>query len=113
MTLTDARSHPWLAQQARIHGLPPRDRRTASPVPAGPPVVDASMRSIAPDDMAVEDEDAHMDDVDASPRSGVSTPPNIPGSYPLGQNGDPDGVVREASRLLRRSDVVAASQETA
>ncbi|OCH87633.1 Pkinase-domain-containing protein [Obba rivulosa] len=128
MTLKAARDHPWLQmqrQQAQQAGT--YRARTASPEPqsANPVPVDASMRSVIPDDASMQHDEPDEVPMDAEPTSQdsapsqkpgpsqdapsqESTPRIIPGAFPSSQA---DGINRAGSRLQRRAEVTAASQE--
>lgn len=117
MTLTDARLHPWLAQEHLLHGsgaLPspagspePVPRRTLSPELHHQ--VDASMRSVASDRMALDHD--HGEPMDAEPiETGRMTPEFIPADedlVPSQRNGT--GLARQPSRLRRRVDVILSA----
>ena len=107
MTLADARDHPWLIRQAMLHQSAEIRRRTASPDPVT--VVDASMRSIASDGMALDPQEA----MEAEPENG-GTPLLGSQELPDSQEGGSMSralVVRQPSRLQRRSNVISRAHE--
>ncbi|KAI0930029.1 hypothetical protein AcV5_006838 [Taiwanofungus camphoratus] len=107
MTLSAARRHPWLEEQAaenNLNGNPAPRVRTASPEPE----VDTAMVSLRSDGMSLDaHDDAQMgDDVAFVP---ASQPVAIPGAFP---NSQQNALQLRGSRALqRRSDVIAASQQ--
>ncbi|EMD33747.1 hypothetical protein CERSUDRAFT_125997 [Gelatoporia subvermispora B] len=125
LTLNAARDHPWLCmqkQQAILAGT--YRERTASPEPRPIPV-DASMYSVLEDETSEPIDEEPMDaeptysqgsapSQQSGPSQGAthsehSTPRAIPGAFPTSQS---DGDNRTSSRLQRRANVTAASQET-
>ncbi|KAI0762162.1 Pkinase-domain-containing protein [Trametes elegans] len=110
MKLADARHHPWLAEQAALHPNVEYRRRTASPEPDSANAVDASMRSVASDGMAL---DLQSEPVEAAPAEGSSTPPMGSQELPDSQNGTTSRsqLTRQGSRLQRRSDVISMANE--
>ncbi|KAI0630061.1 kinase-like domain-containing protein [Trametes polyzona] len=118
MTLADARHHPWLLEQSRQHqDTEYRRPRTASPDPA--PLVEASMRSVASDGMALDPQTAVVlangnganngDDAN----NGRSTPPIGSQELEESQRGTASRslVARQPSRLQRRADVISHANE--
>ncbi|RPD54428.1 kinase-like protein [Lentinus tigrinus ALCF2SS1-7] len=131
MTLADARLHPWLAEQhaqavpapapapAALPappvpaGLPAPPRRTASPEPQQ--AIDASMRSIAFDGMALDDRGEPMDAEPAEPESGRQTPEYVPEdedsqSQPQANGVHTSVISRQQSRLRRRVDIIRSAE---
>ncbi|KAI8972182.1 Pkinase-domain-containing protein [Trametes punicea] len=106
MTLAAARAHPWLLPQALLrhnHDLRPR---TASPDPAN--AIDASMRSVASEVMALDTQGEAMD---ADPQA-TGTPllgsQDLPDSQ---QTGSRAILSRQPSRLQRRANVISHANE--
>ncbi|KAI9067527.1 Pkinase-domain-containing protein [Trametes sanguinea] len=109
MTLTAAREHPWLHEQAMLRGGVQNHRRTASPDPAHTAEIDASMRSVASESMALDPPAAEM-----VPEPHVGGTPLIASQgLPDSQNSDMNGalVTRQASRLQRRANVISQANE--
>ncbi|TBU44526.1 Pkinase-domain-containing protein [Dichomitus squalens] len=114
MSLTDARDHPWLADQRAAHAAsaPPPSAPVSAPAsqaiaaPRRQGLVDASMRSIISNSMSLDD-DAVMD-------TGRMTPPYVPG---LGNDEvAPDQILANAierlpSRLVRRSNYIQRARD--
>ncbi|KAH9892439.1 kinase-like domain-containing protein [Cubamyces lactineus] len=110
MTLAAARDHPWLIRQAMLHQSAEIRRRTASPDPVT--VVDASMRSIASDGMAL-DPQGEGEAMEAEPDNG-GTPLLGSQELPDSQEGGSMSralVARQPSRLQRRSNVISQANE--
>ncbi|KAI0369628.1 Pkinase-domain-containing protein [Pilatotrama ljubarskyi] len=107
MSLSGARHHPWLSTQAGLYQRPEYHRRTASPVPEN--AVDASMRSIASDGMALD----HPAEVMDSQPIDQGTPPLGSQELPNSQDGTASrGLLsRQPSRLQRRANVISHAQE--
>ncbi|KAI0699880.1 kinase-like domain-containing protein [Cerioporus squamosus] len=123
MSLADARLHPWLAEQHAAAvpapaalpappgpaALPAPPRRTASPEPEH--AIDASMRSIASDGMAL---DEPMDAEPAEPETGRRTPEYVPEDEDS-QQSQPRAngalaISRQQSRLRRRVDIIRSAE---
>ncbi|OSD06682.1 Pkinase-domain-containing protein [Trametes coccinea BRFM310] len=109
MTLTAAREHPWLHEQAVLRGGVQNHRRTASPDPAPTAEIDASMRSVASEGMALD-----------PPANEMVLEPHVGGTPLIASQGLPDGpesdmkgalVTRHASRLQRRANVISQANE--
>ncbi|KAH9859143.1 Pkinase-domain-containing protein [Lenzites betulinus] len=115
MSLADARHHPWLLKQSELHQDTEYRPRTASPEPA--PIVDASMRSIASDGMALDSQEGAM--VLAAPNAVViadrrlSTPPIESQELDDSQRSTVSRsmLVRQPSRLQRRANVISYANE--
>ena len=124
MTLANARLHRWLAERhavsapnARLPAAPGAlaapPRRTASPEPQH--VVDASMRSIVSDGMALDD---HGEPMDAEPEEledGRRTPEYVPEdedsqSQIQAHGGPTSAITRQQSRLRRRVDIIRSAE---
>ncbi|KAI0646002.1 Pkinase-domain-containing protein [Trametes meyenii] len=107
MSLTDARRHPWLHTQAALHPQIEYPRRTASPPAID--VMDASMRSIASDGMALDHPQGAIMNADPS-----NTPPlgsqELPDSQSNG-TASRGTLSRQASRLQRRANVISQANE--
>ncbi|EIW63647.1 Pkinase-domain-containing protein [Trametes versicolor FP-101664 SS1] len=113
MTLSDARHHPWLIRESELHRDTEYRRRTASPEPRL--AIDASMRSIASDGMALDPQEGAL--MLAAPNGHDSSTPPL-GSQDL-QRGSQDSngtasrsmLTRQPSRLQRRADVISHANE--
>ncbi|KAI0355786.1 Pkinase-domain-containing protein [Trametes cingulata] len=107
MTLSDARHHPWLGTQASLYQRPEYRRRTASPIPEN--AIDASMRSIASDGMALD----HPAEVMEAEPADQGTPPLGSQELPDSQNGTASrgALSRQPSRLQRRANVISHANE--
>lgn len=126
MSLADARLHPWLAEQHAAAppapapaalpahpapaNLPAHPRRTASLEPDHP--IDASLRSIALDGMALDDS---MDAEPDEPESGRSTPEYVPEDEDSQSQSQANGrfglpISRQQSRLRRRVDIIRSAE---
>ncbi|CDO76220.1 hypothetical protein BN946_scf184894.g9 [Trametes cinnabarina] len=112
MTLSDAREHPWMHEQATLRGGVQNHRRTASPEPANAGAIDASMRSVVSDGMALDPPPAALEVAAPEPHVG-GTPLTASQDLPDSQESEMGGAVvtRHASRLQRRANVITQANE--
>ncbi|OJT11418.1 hypothetical protein TRAPUB_12062 [Trametes pubescens] len=109
MTLSDARRHPWLIRESDLHQDTEYHRRTASPEPQL--AVDASMRSIASDGMALDPQDGAL--VLGAANGHDSGTPSLASQGSQESNGTASRsmLTRQPSRLQRRADVISHANE--
>lgn len=106
MTLSDARHHPWLIRESELHRDTEYRRRTASPEPQL--AIDASMRSIASDGMALDPQEGAL--MLAAPNGHGSSTPSL-GSQESNGTASRSMLTRQPSRLQRRADVISHANE--